>query len=120
MSIKNIIACVCVGLLSFSAFSQEAKSKNEKVEFNVSGVCGMCKKRIESAALIPGVKLANWDKKSGNLSLIYNAKKIDEMAIHKAIIGVGHDTEKLKADSATYKSLPGCCAYREGDGVEVH
>ncbi|MFA6854485.1 MAG: copper chaperone, partial [Bacteroidales bacterium] len=30
-----------------------------------------------------------------------------------ALAAVGHDTDKYKADQATYDALPSCCKYRE-------
>ena len=105
-------------MLALSTNAQEKPSKNQKSEFQVEGVCRMCKKRIEQTALIPGVKFAEWDKKSGLLSVIYNDEKIDEIDIHTALVKAGHDTDKLKADSVSYNKLPKCCAYR--DGVEKH
>lgn len=104
--------------LALSAVAQNKPSKNQKASFMVEGVCKMCKKRIETAALIPGVKLAEWNKESGVLSVIYNDKKIDDTDIHQALNKAGHDTEKSKAADEDYKKLPGCCAYR--DGVKKH
>jgi hypothetical protein len=92
--------------------------KVETAEFKVTGVCKMCKKRIENAALIKGVKFAEWKKETQILKVIYKPKDVKENAIHIAVAKVGHDTEKVKATVATYKKLPDCCAYR--DGVKVH
>ncbi len=108
-------------IIIFSATSLEAQVKNNQIEtseFEVTGVCKMCKKRIENAALQKGVKFAKWNKETQILKVVYKTKDIDEMAIHKAIAEVGHDTEKVKATDKKYKKLPKCCRYR--DGVEVH
>lgn len=102
-----------------SLVAQEKPSKNQKAEIEVAGVCNMCKKRIEAAALIPGVKTATWDKNSSILSLIYNDRKIDEKDIHEAIAKAGHDTNKQTASDSSYAALPGCCAYRS-DEVHKH
>ena len=52
----------------------------------VDGVCGMCEKRIESNCLATkGVKLADWNKESKMLKVIYNEKKISLDEIHKKI-----------------------------------
>lgn len=78
----------------------------------------MCKARIEEASLIKGVKMAEWDKKSKMLSVVYNTQKTDLLTIQRAIIEVGHDADSLKAAQAAYGKLPGCCQYR--DGIKTH
>ncbi len=113
---------ICLGLLTYQ--NVEAQSKTNKVkkietcEFSVKGVCGMCEKRIEKAALIKGVKLVEWDKESQTVKVMYATKKVSEQDIHQAIADAGHDTEKLSAPEDAYQTLPDCCAYR--DGVKVH
>lgn len=84
----------------------------------VTGVCEMCEKRIEKAAFIKGVKLANWDKESQQLTVIYKRKNTDLDKISTAVANAGHDNSKKKAPNNAYAKLPDCCAYR--DGVEVH
>lgn len=111
-----IITVVMAGLMSFTAKAQDKKV--ETSEFKVTGVCGMCKKRIEDAALIKGVKMAEWDAETQAMKVVYQPKKVSLEEIEKAVAGVGHDTEHQTAPDEAYKKLPGCCAYR--DGVEVH
>lgn len=94
------------------------KGKIITTEIAVSGVCGMCKKRIETAALIKGVKLAEWDRTTKTLKVMYTRGKTDDQTIAKAIAAAGHDNALAKAPDAVYKSLPGCCLYR--DGVSDH
>ena len=84
----------------------------------VTGVCEMCQKRIQDAAFISGVKLAEWDQNTQQLLVIYKSKKTDLNQIASAVAKVGHDNEKMKAPDEAYAKLPDCCAYR--DGVEVH
>ena len=92
--------------------------KIETAEFKVAGVCKMCKKRIGDAALVKGVKLAEWNKDTQTLKVIFRTDRIKEDTIHDLVAKAGHDTEKVKASDENYKTLPDCCAYR--DGVEVH
>ena len=55
---KKSILIVCLLLVGFSAAAQK-KKKNSKITIEVDGVCMMCKKRIEKAALnTKGVKFA--------------------------------------------------------------
>ena len=72
-------------------FSQE-NNKNEKVYFEVLGMCGMCKNRIEKATYkVKGVKYSNWDIPSNKISLVYNARVTTIEDIRKAIALAGHD-----------------------------
>lgn len=85
----------------------------------VSGVCGMCKDRIEEAVMYTsGVKFAEWSADAQQLRVIYKTKKTDQEQICRAIAKAGHDTELAKAADEVYQELPSCCRYR--DGVEGH
>ncbi|WP_221409057.1 heavy-metal-associated domain-containing protein [Reichenbachiella versicolor] len=105
-----IVTLVCFMLTSFSSLAQ----KNIQATFEVKGVCGMCKKRIEKAALVPGVKMATWDQKSGQMKVYFRSDKVTELDIHKSIANVGHTTSKVKAPAEAYSKLPACCAYDSG------
>jgi len=117
-NIKFIISTLVLVIGFNAANAQEKLPKIRTVEFKVDGVCEMCKNRIQSSALIKGVKLAQWNKESKQLKVIYSTKNATEEAIHKAIAEAGHDTEKMKAKDENYNALPGCCLYR--DGLETH
>ena len=107
-----------IGLVTTTSSGQEKAKKYHTVEIEVAGVCKMCKKRIEKAALIRGVKMAEWDKVGQTMKVVYKTKNVTEEAIHEAIAASGHDTNKVKAPDEKYKKLPKCCRYR--DGVEIH
>ena len=116
---KNLFSLLLLSLLMVSTLSaQEKVKKNITTEFNVEGVCGMCENRIEKAALIKGVKIADWNKETQLMTVTYSSKKTTEEAIHQAIADAGHDTQLIKATKENYSKLPGCCAYR--DGIETH
>ena len=99
------------------SFAQDKTSKNERVIFEVLGNCGMCKDRIEKAAIsVKGVKYASWDFPSGQLRLVYNGLKTNLDAIEKQIAGSGHDTENHETTLEIYNQLPACCQYiRKGE-----
>ena len=60
----------------FSFQKDDPKTVNSTIK--VSGVCEMCKSRIEKGTIkLKGVKYANWEIISNNLSLIYNSKKLN-------------------------------------------
>lgn len=120
-AIKFIIpALVVVLIVACSNAQTKEKSKvessvevvaNSSGTLNVSGNCEMCKERIEKAAKIEGVAMAEWIAESKTLSVSFDSTKTNIDAIAKAIAAVGHDNEKVKADDKVYGALPGCCQY---------
>ena len=101
--------------------SAQAQKKNAKVSIEVDGVCMMCKKRIEKAALsTKGVKFASWDMKTHKLSLILDERKTNIKKIQKNIAAVGHDTKGVKATEHAYDSVSPCCKYRDTEVVKNH
>ncbi|MCT4631096.1 heavy-metal-associated domain-containing protein [Winogradskyella sp.] len=98
-----------------------AQNKNAKASIEVDGVCGMCKERIEKAAIrTKGVKSAVWNVDTHELKLIYDERKTDLKTISKKIAEVGHDTKEIKATDEAYKSVHPCCKYRDKDVVDDH
>jgi Cu(I)/Ag(I) efflux system membrane fusion protein len=88
--------------------------KKDFIKFHVSGLCEMCKTRIEKAALsVKGVTKADWDIKTKIVSLYLESNVSTQDEVEKAIAKVGHDTEKYKADDKVYNALPECCLYRK-------
>ncbi len=116
--LKVFTLFLCMTTFSSCATAQKAAKKVETATYKVAGVCDMCKKRIENAALIKGVKLAEWDKESQLLRIVYKTSKTSETAILQSVADAGYDSEKIAASDAAYNKLPACCAYR--DGIEVH
>ena len=109
---NNVIGALFL-LIGTIGFAQE---KNKKMTFEVDGKCDMCKMRIEKAALgVPGVKFADWDIPSHQLSLIVDERKTNPMEIKTALVAVGHDTKELKATQEAYDNIHVCCKYREDD-----
>lgn len=107
---KYFLVAFMAIILITNVSAQTTTSKTEKIK--VSGMCGMCKTRIEKAAKIEGVSSAEWDKSTKVLTLVYNPSVVKSEDVQKKIAAVGHDTEKFKADDKTYNGLPGCCKYR--------
>ncbi|UAM99686.1 cation transporter [Polaribacter litorisediminis] len=124
---KKIIGILSLLLVSFSAQSQEVqKNKNAKVFFEVDGICGMCKKRIETAALkTKGVKFAIWSVETHQLSLIMDERKTSMTDVQQNILKVGHDVigadkKKLIAKEEAYNSVHPCCKYRDEEIILNH
>jgi periplasmic mercuric ion binding protein len=124
---KKIIFVLSFLMIGFSLQSQEVKkNKNAKVAFEVDGICGMCKKRIELAALkTKGVKFAIWSTKTHQLNLIMDERKTDVSKVQKNILKVGHDVilgenKKLEAKLEAYNSVHPCCKYRDEEIILDH
>lgn len=93
---------------------QAAASGSEHAMLAVQGLCEMCKDRIEKAAKsVIGVNTASWNLNTKQLHLDFDPAKTSVDAVSKAIAKAGHDTDKYKADKATYDALPSCCKYRD-------
>ena len=104
-----IIIFICL-FVSKQAISQNNSIKTFTVI--VKGNCGECKERIENAADIKGVKLAQWDAKTNLLIVTFREDKVRALQIIQAIMAAGHDDDSLKATDAAYSNLPSCCKYR--------
>ena len=115
---KKIITIICV---LFTIGTTQAQKKNAKISVEVDGVCMMCKKRIEKAALnIKGVKFANWDVNSHDLTVIMDERKTSEKMVCEGMAKVGHDTKTVKATQEAYDSLHPCCKYRDEEIRQDH
>lgn len=98
-----------VVVLTFLGGAVFAQSKTDSIK--VSGNCGMCKKRIETALKVPGITSADWNVKSKMLMVNYETSKLTLNEVQQKVADAGHDTPKFKATEAAYSKLPGCCQY---------
>jgi len=97
-------------LAPLALFAQ--KKDIQKTSFEVNGVCGMCKARIEKTAFgIKGVKTASWDIPTHQFTILYDANKVSLENVHQAIAAAGHDTPLATAPDEVYENLPMCCLY---------
>ena len=112
------VTLITISLSSFGNGLHQQQQRGQTVgethaELTVSGNCGMCKTRIETAAKdIDGVTLADWNVETKKMHLHFDASKTSLDAIGKAIAAVGHDNNLHKADDKVYDALHGCCKYR--------
>jgi mercuric ion binding protein len=107
---------IAFALLIFSSFCLFAQDKDIATgHYRVDGNCEQCKKRIEDAAYIKGVKKADWNVTTHDLTVIYRPSKTTPGAILNSIARAGHDNEGAKAPDEVYSKLPACCAYRTTD-----
>lgn len=97
------------------------RDQGKTITFFVDGLCGMCKKRIETAAkTVEGVDAADWDVESRILTLFTSQVELEATVIHQAVLAVGHDTESLKASDEAYDKLHAFCKYRDPKQIAAH
>lgn len=112
MRTKILIMALFLGTIAVFA-----GNKTEK--FKVSGICGMCKNRIETAAKsVDGVISADWNKETKMMEVTFDDSKTDIIKVEMAIAKAGHDTDKFKASDEAYNALPACCQYERSSGEE--
>jgi mercuric ion binding protein len=109
---KNIVLGMMLLFVAFSTQAQDKKNKNAKYTIEVNGNCEQCQKRIQKAAFsVSGVKSANWNIETHQLSLILNEEKVTLLEVKKALAKAGHDTDEVKATKEVYDNLHSCCKY---------
>ena len=109
---KNIVLGMMLLFIALSTQAQEKKNKNAKYEFEVNGNCEQCQKRIQKAAFsVAGVKSANWNIETHQMTIIINEEKCSVADVKKAIAKVGHDTDDVKSTDEVYAKLHSCCQY---------
>lgn len=111
MKIKNFLLAAFTLMTTLAA----GQSKTTKTTFEVDGLCGMCKERIENAAYIKGVKQVNWDRETHELSVVFRNDKVTEADIIASINNAGHDVKGHLATDEQYANIHGCCRYRDSD-----
>jgi len=111
---KQIIIILSIIFSAVGAMAQDSKETKDIVTktFKVDGNCGMCKKRIEEAAFIKGVKRADWDKEKHVLTVVYKPSRTNDEAILKSVAKAGHSSELVQVTDADYDKLPECCKYK--------
>ena len=108
---KSISVFTFFFVMVLSLFSFESAAADVTSTFKVNESCGMCKKKIETALRIKGVKKVNWDKETHLLTITFNSSNISLDEIHQRIAAVGYDTDKIKANDEAYAKLDECCKY---------
>lgn len=96
-----IVACSSV------SFAQTTQSDT----LDVAGVCGMCKKKIETAAKSAGAAFASWSPDTKKLVISYNPAATNSVKVQQSVASAGYDTPEVKATEAAYANLHECCKY---------
>lgn len=95
----------------FLATASVAFAQTKTETLNVSGECGTCKKKIETAAKNAGASYAVWNVDSKLLTVKYNSASTNTGRIEKAVAAAGYDTPDVKASDKAYNKLDDCCKY---------
>jgi hypothetical protein len=95
----------------FLSFSHIAVAQEKTDSIKVAGNCGMCKKKIETAAKTAGASFAQWNADSKILVVKYNSTSANAAKIQQDIAKTGYDTQDVKATDEAYNNLHGCCQY---------
>jgi len=118
---KKTIYILSFTLFILGLYPSAYAQTDSTATFAVAGNCGMCKKRIETAAQIDGVESAVWDLKTHRLTVKYNAEKAKLTTIQQSVAKAGHDTPLFRAPDDVYEKLHECCLYdRLGDEHGSH
>ncbi len=105
---------IALMLVASLAIVASAQAKTVKKSFKANGLCEMCQARIQKACkAVPGVLTASWNKDTKVCNVVFDDSKTNLNKIEKAVAAAGHDTDKVKATTAAYNKLPGCCKYRK-------
>jgi periplasmic mercuric ion binding protein len=107
-----ILSLLLTSIVSFGLAQQKSET------LKVSGECGSCKKKIETAAKKAGASYAVWDVDSKELTIKYNSTSTNSAKIQKAVADAGYDTPDVKATDEAYNKLDGCCQYERISNVE--
>lgn len=116
---KFLFSFLIVNLMfvfSAQAQDQTSTSKTKKKVttevFTVYGNCGMCERTIEGSLTgVKGIKKADWDKDTDQMTVSFNPTVITIDQIKQRIADVGYDSDTHRAKDEVYDDLPGCCQY---------
>ncbi len=117
---RIIMFCLLFSFLSIYVQAQNA-NKEEKIVIKTSAQCEQCKERIEKAlAYERGVKKAELNLETKEVSVWYKPSKTTPEKIRKAISLVGYDADDVTAEPKAYSKLPACCKKPDDPLHEEH
>ncbi|MFA7272507.1 MAG: heavy metal-associated domain-containing protein [Crocinitomicaceae bacterium] len=103
---KNVLVMV-FALLTLTAFGQK---KVGEIVIHTTAECESCKERLEGKLnYTVGIKFADLDIPTKNLTVKYTTAKISLEEIKKIISDLGYDADDVKANPEAYEALPTCC-----------
>lgn len=102
---KNTVLVILLTLFTGVLFAQ-----NKEIKIKTSAQCDMCKKRIEDKLnYTKGVKFAELNVETKELTVKYNTSKITDKEIRTTLASIGYHADDVKRDDAAHDKLPGCC-----------
>ncbi len=105
---KKLLSTLIILVLIFLV---SCKNNEVETQVHVWGVCDLAKQKIDSAAKLPGVVKADWNKETRLLTLKFDTTKTSLDNILKSIAMAGFDNERYFADDYAYEKLPDNCKY---------
>jgi copper chaperone CopZ len=103
---KTTILSLFFVLLSAMSYGQ----KSITIQIQTSAQCDDCKERIEGKLnYTKGIKFAELDNQTKIVTVKYDPKKIELLAIKQTIAKIGYDADEVKAAKEDVEKLPKCC-----------
>lgn len=103
---KKLMLMLVATCFTLLAYSQKVQTK----VIHTSAECGSCKERIEGVLnYTNGVKFAELDVESKDLTVKFKTKKISLDEIKKILVETGYDADDMKANPEAVEKLPACC-----------
>jgi copper chaperone CopZ len=103
---KTTILSLFFVLFSTMSYGQ----KSITIQIQTSAQCGDCKERIEGKLnYIKGIKFAELNDETKIVTVKYDPKKIELIAIKQTIAKIGYDADEVKAAKEDVEKLPKCC-----------
>jgi copper chaperone CopZ len=94
--------------LLMSTLSYGQKSMTSQIQTNAQ--CGDCKERIEGKLnYTKGIKFAELNDQTKIVTVKFDPKKIDLLAIKQIIAKIGYNADEVKAAKEDVEKLPKCC-----------
>jgi mercuric ion binding protein len=103
---KNLVLTLVVSCFTLVAYSQKVQTK----VIHTSAECGACKDRLEEVLnYTSGVKYAELDLETMDLTVKFKTAKISLDEIKKIVVETGYDADDMKANPEAVEQLPACC-----------
>ena len=110
MKIKLKLSTIFFPVVLFFCTAHLSAQKIQKVTFQTSAQCGMCKGIIEDVMnFVPGVKYADLNLNDMSLEIKFNTKKITADELRKRVAAIGYTADDVIPKEHDVKKLPLCC-----------
>jgi hypothetical protein len=108
---KKIIYILALPIALLSMGCKSPLKNAKTVEVSISGNCGMCKERIETAGFEDKSSVVDWNKDTKRATITFDSIKTQSDVVLKRIALAGHDNEQFLAPDEVYLNLHECCQY---------